>query len=89
MHMKKVRIISITSHFYLNIFTGKNARATIGNPTAVDADGLLMDVDVQSVEDNQPAREDKTQDVDQFFYTAVMRDVNGKSKKYRTCKLCL
>ena len=45
--------------------------ARLGNPTAVDADGLLIDVDVQSVEDNPPIHEDKTLDVDQFFYTAV------------------
>ena len=63
-------------------------RATLGNPVAVDADGLLMDVDVQAIDDNQPTREDKRQDVDNFFCNAVVRDVNGKSKKYRACKLC-
>jgi hypothetical protein len=77
---------SSTRHFY-DVVTGKK-RATLSNPVAVDADGLLMDVDVQSINDNPPTREDKRQDVDQFFRTAVVKDVNGKSKKYRACKLC-
>jgi hypothetical protein len=34
------------------MFLGKRKRAMIGNPQAVDADGLLMDVDVQQVNDN-------------------------------------
>jgi hypothetical protein len=42
-------------------------RASLGNPVAVDADGLLMDVDVQAIDDSQPTREDKRQDVDHFF----------------------
>ena len=63
-------------------------RATLGNPVAVDADGLLMDVDVQAIDDSLPTREDKRQDVDHFFGIAVVKDVNGKSKKYRACKLC-
>jgi hypothetical protein len=67
---------------------GGNKRATLGNPVAVDADGLLVDVDVQLINDNPPTREDKRQDVDYFFRTAVVKDVNGKSKKYHACKLC-
>ena len=63
-------------------------RTTLGNPVAVDSDGLLMDVDVQPIDDSLPTREDKRQDVDQFFGIAVVKDVNGKSKKYRTCKIC-
>ena len=63
-------------------------QATLGNPVAVDADGLLIDVDVQAIDDNMPTREDKRQDVDNFFCIAVVKDVNGKSKKYRACKLC-
>jgi hypothetical protein len=56
---------------------------------ATDADGLLLDVDVQRIDENPaPTREDKQQDMDQFFRTAIERDVNGKSKKYRACKLC-
>jgi hypothetical protein len=37
---------------------------------AIDADGLLLDVDVQSVEDNPSTCENKWQDIDQFFYPA-------------------
>jgi hypothetical protein len=54
----------------------------------MDAANLLIDVDVQPLDDNTSAREDKRQDVDNFFHTAVAKDVNGKSKKYCTCKLC-
>jgi hypothetical protein len=72
------------SYFFLD----KVNRATLSNPVAVDADGLLMDVDVQPIDDNQPTREDKRQDVDRFFGIAVVKEVNGKSKKYCTCKLC-
>jgi hypothetical protein len=63
-------------------------RVSLGNPVAVDADGLLMDVDVQSIDDSTPTREDKRQDVDHFFCIAVVKVVNGKSKKYRACKIC-
>ena len=88
--MKKVRFefIRVYSNHFLNDHTGEKECGTLGNPTALDADGLLADLDVQSVNDNPPTREDKRQDVDQFFYTAVIKDVKGKSKKYSTCKLC-
>jgi hypothetical protein len=77
---------SSTHHFY-DVITGKKC-TTLGNPVAVDADGLLMDVDVQSINNNPPTREDKQQDVDQFFCTAVVKDVNGKLKKYCACRVC-
>jgi len=67
---------------------GKKKSATLGNPQATDADGLLVDMDVQPVNDNPSTREDKRQDVDNFFRAAVVKGVNGKSKKYRACKLC-
>lgn len=75
-----------------DLVTGKKKRATLGNPVATDADGLLIDVDVQLV-DNDPStllttREDKSQDVNHFFCPAVVKEVNGKLKKYRVCKLC-
>ena len=63
-------------------------RTTLGNPVAVDEDGLLINVDVQAIDDNLPTHEDKRQDVDNFFRNAVVKDVNGKSKKYRACKIC-
>jgi hypothetical protein len=76
------------NHDVLMFFPDKTNRATLSNPVAVDADGLLMDVDVQPINDSPLTREDKRQDVDHFFTVAVVRDVNGKSKKYRACKLC-
>jgi hypothetical protein len=72
-----------------SICIAEKNRGTLGNPTAVDTDGLLVDVDVQALDVNIPSnREDKRQDVDQFFDTAVIKDVKGKSKKYCTCKIC-
>lgn len=55
----------------------------------MDEDGLLIDVDVQSV-DSSPActREDKQTDVDHFFHSAIVKIVKGKAKKYRDCKVC-
>jgi hypothetical protein len=68
---------------FSDVFSGKKkSRATLGNPQAVDADGLLVDVDVQPVDDNSPTREDRRQDVDHFFCTAVVKEVKGKLKKY-------
>ena len=77
------------SQLTVTVFSGKKkSRVTLGNPQAIDADGLLMDVDVQSVDDNSSTREDKRQDVDHFFRAAVIKEVNGKSKRYRSCKIC-
>jgi hypothetical protein len=54
----------------------------------VDNAGLLIDVDVQPINDNPTTCEDKQLDVDHFFCAAVVKDVDGKQKKYRRCKLC-
>jgi len=67
---------------------GKKKSATLGNPQAIDVDGLLADMEVQDVNDNPSTHEDKRQDVDHFFCTTVVKEVNGKSKKYHKCKLC-
>ena len=61
---------------------------TPGNPQAMDANNLLIDVDVQLLDNNPSTWEDKRQDVDNFFCSTVIKDVNGKSKKYCVCKLC-
>ena len=85
---KSVSLITCTDHCS-NVFQLKGKHTILGNPVAIDADGLLMDVDVQSINDSPPTREDKWQDIDNFFGTAIVKDVNGKSKEYCTCKLCL
>lgn len=74
----------------LNLDIAKKKRNTLGNPTTTDADGFLVDVDVQETDDKGPqaTREDKRRDVDQFFHSTTVRDVNGKKKSYRACKLC-
>jgi hypothetical protein len=66
----------------------KKKSATLGNPQVTNADSLLINVDVQLVNDNPSMCEDKQQDVDHFFRPAVVKDMNGKSKKFRACKLC-
>ena len=69
----------------------KGPSGTLGNPVTVDDDGLLVDVDIQEIDiDDAPrtTREDKRQDVDRFFLGARIRDMNGKSRKYRLCKIC-
>ncbi len=80
--------LKCTDHCF-NIALGNKRRATLGNPTAVNMDGLLVDVDVQSINDSPPTCEDKRKDTDHFFRIAVTKNVNGKSKKYHACKLCL
>lgn len=65
--------------------------ASLCNPGAIDEDGLLADVDVQSIDDVPPTRsmrEDKRRDVDHFFHAAFTKVVDGKSKRYCTCKPC-
>ena len=69
--------------------------ATLGNPDAVNAEGFLVDINVQSVaEDHAPGDVDKTQDVKEFFHPVFAKEVTGKDGKgkkklYRKCKLCL
>jgi len=65
----------------------KKKRVTLGNPSAKDADGMLLDINVNLL-DETPSREDKRRDIDHFFHVAVLKEVNGKSKKYCGCKLC-
>jgi hypothetical protein len=72
----------------LNAITAKKKRTTLGNPVATDAEGFLMDIDVQEIDGDVVTHEEKRRDVDQFFQPAIIKDVNGKQKKYRICKLC-
>ena len=43
----------------LNIVTAKQTCASLGNPKAVDDEGLLMDVNIQPIEEDVPSCEDK------------------------------
>jgi hypothetical protein len=76
-------------HSCLNIVADKKARASLGNPAEINSDGFLMDMVVQPVDEDTPTHEDKRRDINQFFHPAVLKDVNGKMKKYSSCKLCL
>ncbi|KAG1873554.1 hypothetical protein DFJ58DRAFT_721838 [Suillus subalutaceus] len=58
-------------------------------PESVDADGILIDVDVQSLAEPVLTQEAKTADIDTFFgATFDHAGANGKVKKHRKCKMC-
>jgi hypothetical protein len=60
----------------------------------MDAEGFLVDTNVQSVnEDDDPADADKTRDVKEFFHPPFEKEITGndgriKKKLYRKCKIC-
>lgn len=81
------QVVNLTDHFP-GVVSSKKKCATLGNPQAIDADGLLVDVDVQPVDDSSLMREERRQDVDHFFHAPFTKIVNGKAKKYRKCKIC-
>ena len=58
----------------------KKKCTTLGNPTVTDADGLLLDVNVQEISDGGQTCKEKWWDVEQFFHPAVVKLVNGKQK---------
>ncbi|KAG6863128.1 hypothetical protein C0993_012772 [Termitomyces sp. T159_Od127] len=66
----------------------KKPRVSLGNPTAVGDNGLLADIDVQTINDEKATREDKRRDIDQFFHQPITKEVGGKEKKYCICKVC-
>jgi hypothetical protein len=81
--------VSKKHKFILNIVVAKKMHASLGNPKEVDDEGFLMDVDVQTIDEDPPSREDKRCDVDHFFKSPVeKKDAKGMVKKYCTCKLC-
>ena len=63
-------------------------RTSLGNPKDVDDKGLLVDVNVQPVDEDAPSCEEKRRDIDRFFLPPVEKAINGKMKKYCSCKLC-
>jgi len=57
---------------------------------AVDIDGILIDIDVQSIPGSVSTREGKTTDIDEFYGAAFIHaGMNGKVRKHRKCKVCL
>ncbi|KAG6893550.1 hypothetical protein C0993_000858 [Termitomyces sp. T159_Od127] len=72
-----------------NSWKVKKPHISSGNPTAVDNDGFLANLNVQEIDDETVETcEDKQCDVDQFFHLPVTKKVKQKEKKYRTCKIC-
>jgi hypothetical protein len=90
-HVKGIVFLACDVHQLITFVCGlgKKKNVTLENPWAVNTDGLLVDVDVQEVDDTPSTHEDKQLDVDHFSCTAVVKEVNGKLKKYHTCKSCL
>jgi hypothetical protein len=56
----------------------------------VNEEGFLLDVIVQPIDEDMPSEphEDKRRDIDHFFQPPVVKTINGKMKKYCSCKLC-
>jgi hypothetical protein len=81
--------------FNLLLAKKKQKRATVGNPTATDANRFLLNIDVQSIDDMAPglSSEDQRHDIKQFFHPGKVlegKERSGKgSGKYCCCKLCL
>jgi len=84
-------MLFVSLHVFNPLGIAKKKCTTLGNPTATDSDGFLLDVEVQSGSNGglSESREDKRRDVDQFFHPPVLREVKGRSKKYCICKICL
>ena len=49
------------------ICTAKKRHVTLGNPTATDPQGFLVDIAIQDAADQGPMHEEKQHDVDQFL----------------------
>ena len=64
-------------------------RGSLGNPVDVDSDGLLIDIDIQPIDDIGQSHEDKRRDINEFFHPAISKVIQGVTKKYSICKLCL
>ena len=63
-------------------------RATVEDAEDVDEDGILADIDVQSIANSGPTREDKTHDIDEFFGKPFKcTGANSTVKKHRKCKV--
>jgi hypothetical protein len=57
--------------------------------TIVNEDGILADIDVQSVAESGSTSESKTIDIDRFFSAPYDHlGANGKVTKHRKCKIC-
>ena len=75
--------------FVLIVIVAKKKHGSLGNPVAVDDEGLLLDVEVQQTDIGLPTCEEKRHNVDHFFHAPVEKVVGEKKKKLCVCKLCL
>ena len=75
--------------FLLTIVIAKKIHASLGNPVALNSEGFLTDIDIQSLDEDSLTWEDKWHDINHYFSAPVVMMVNGKTKKYCSCKICL
>ncbi|KAG6863597.1 hypothetical protein C0993_010921, partial [Termitomyces sp. T159_Od127] len=66
----------------------KKPHTLLGNSTAVGDDVLLANLKVQSIEEKKEIHDDKLQDVKHFFHDPIIKQVNGREKRYCICKIC-
>jgi hypothetical protein len=85
---KQVWTLQIKARSFLMGLAAKKTRASLGNPVDIDDEGLLADIEVQPIDDIVPTREDKRRDINEFFKLPVSKVVDGKEKKYCSCKRC-
>ena len=81
---------NMPSIIILIIVVAKKKHSLLGNPGAVNKDGLLLDIDVQDLQvtnKDLPTREDKRHDVDNFFHAPVEKEIGGRKRKLCICKL--
>ena len=87
--MNRVWVFQNIPLSFLNHLAAKKVRTALGNPEDVDDEGLLADVDVQSIQDvASTSREDKRRDIVHFFSAPFSKVVDGNMKTYCTCKFC-
>ncbi|KZP31895.1 hypothetical protein FIBSPDRAFT_944523, partial [Athelia psychrophila] len=67
----------------------KKSRQSKAAPDPVDANGIPLDVNVQTISDDEPTKKNASADVDQFFSAPFdSPDKHGKMKAHRKCKGC-
>jgi hypothetical protein len=84
---QKVCVIIKRKIIYIRSLAKKPHQSVLSGPEAIDEDGILVNVEVQSVADLGLTREGKTADLDHFFEN-MCEGANGKVKKHRMCKVC-
>lgn len=81
--------ISPLAMLVLTVNSAKKSRQSKAAPDPVDANGIPLDVNVQTISDDEPTKKNASADVDQFFSAPFdSPDKHGKMKAHRKCKGC-